>query len=116
MLTIAILLLSIVLTPTIELSSLHTKSVEYLSVDELKDKYHQLDKESQTSILLVLIRLCNETRATTQVLNASVTFENHNDLVNITAFFQGNRLIIKNLSIKEIKSFVYSEINLDFKI
>lgn len=100
--------------PIIELDSLHTKTTEYLSIDDLKDKYHQLEKESRTSILLTLIDICKLDSTNIHIINASITSNKENDLINITAFFQGNRLIIRDLPIKEIKSFIFSEIGLDF--
>ena len=114
MLTLLILTLTILSNPTIELESLHTKTTEYLSIDDLKNKYHQLEKEYQIDILLALIDICKFDQVNMHVVNASITSNKQNDLLNITAFFQGNRLIIRGLPVKEIKSFILSEINLDF--
>lgn len=114
MLTLLILTLTILSNPTIELESLHTKTTEYLSIDDLKNKYHQLEKEYQIDILLALIDICKFDQVNMHVVNASITSNKQNDLLNITAFFQGNRLIIRSLPVKEIKSFILSEINLDF--
>lgn len=114
MLTLLILTLTILSNPTIELESLHTKTTEYLSIDDLKNKYHQLEKEYQTDILLALIDICKLDQVNMHVVNASITSNKQNDLLDITAFFQGNRLIIRSLPVKEIKSFILSEINLDF--
>lgn len=114
MLTLLILTLTVLSNPTIELESLHTKTTEYLSIDDLKNKYHQLEKEYQIDILLALIDICKFDQVNMHVVNASITSNKQNDLLNITAFFQGNRLIIRGLPVKEIKSFILSEINLDF--
>lgn len=114
MLTLLILTLTILSNPTIELESLHTKTTEYLSIDDLKNKYHQLEKEYQIDILLALIDICKFDQVNMHVVNASITSNKQNDLLDITAFFQGNRLIIRSLPVKEIKSFILSEINLDF--
>ena len=114
MLTLLILTLTILSNPTIELESLYTKTTEYLSIDDLKNKYHQLEKEYQIDILLALIDICKFDQVNMHVANASITSNKQNDLLNITAFFQGNRLIIRSLPVKEIKSFILSEINLDF--
>lgn len=104
MLLLILLLLS---NPFIQLESVKTPKVEYLSLEDLYKLYDNLSEETQKEILFGLIIIYNEHPTHLNIANASIKIEYKDNLIDIDSFFQGNRLIIHNLPIDVLKSFIF---------
>ena len=104
MLLLILLLLS---NPFIQLESIKTSKVEYLSLEDLYETYKNLSEATQKEISFGLITIYNEHPTHLNIANASVKIEYKNNLIDIDSFFQGNRLIIHNLPIDVLKSFIF---------
>ena len=104
MLLLILLLLS---NPFIQLESVKTSKVEYLSLEDLHKIYINLSKETKKEISFGLITIYNEHPTHLNIANASVKIEYKGNLINVDSFFQGNRLTIHDLPIDVLKSFIF---------